>query len=133
MNRQNFNQYDYDEDQYESDQHESDQYESDQYMDQDESEQYEDDQYEEDQMVEDQYEENQYEEGGRRNGRNFFFTMDVAPRRASNHGPLCGNYRDKLLLTTGDGWFHANLKINMKSKREFLQKMNLTNLSNLMS
>ena len=29
------------------------------------------------------------------NGRNFFFTMDVAPRRASNHGPLHGNYGNK--------------------------------------
>ena len=33
--------------------------------------------------------------GDRRKSRNFFFTEDEAPRRASNHGQLCGNYRDK--------------------------------------
>ena len=48
--------------------------------------------------------------GDRRKSRNFFFTEDEAPRRASNHGQLCGNYRDKYLLTTGDGQLHANLR-----------------------
>ena len=44
------------------------------------------------------------------NGRNFFFTMDVAPRRASNHEPLHGNYGNKKLLIAGDGQLHANLR-----------------------
>ena len=48
--------------------------------------------------------------GDRRTCRNFFFTEDEAPRRASNHGPLYGNYGNKYLLTTGDGQLHANLR-----------------------
>ena len=33
--------------------------------------------------------------GDRRKSRNFFFTEDEAPRRASNHGPFYGNYGNK--------------------------------------
>ena len=48
--------------------------------------------------------------GERAKRSKLFFTMDVAPRRASNHGPLHGNYGNKQLLTTGDGQLHENLR-----------------------
>ena len=46
-----------------------------------------------------------------------FFANDVAPRWASNHGPLAGNYRDKYYLTPGDRPLHA-IYTQIRDQRE---------------
>ena len=74
-------------------------------------------------------------DGGRRESRNFFFNRDVAPRRASNQGPFYENYGDKYLGNNSpretDDFTQTLDKYEIKAW--ICQKMNLTNLSNLMS
>ena len=50
-----------------------------------------------------------------------FFTRDVAPRRASNHGLFYRNYGENKVTHHGRRMISRKPWINMKSKREFLQ------------